>query len=220
MKAVPIPVRLRPHSMKVFVGVGLAGRRTCFLLACVLMTPAAARAEWQAVEKIKTYAITGQSGPELYASIGERGPQVGGLGRAIAHTSFKLTWRRKYEERDGACVLASGLPKLTITYTLPELAGKLPAGIETHWQTFIAGVKKHELVHGDFIKEMVSAIEAATVGLTVADDPQCRKIKSEMTKRLGEISRAQRQKSRDFDKAELSDGGNVHQLILNLVNGG
>lgn len=41
-----------------------------------------------------------------------------------------------------------------------------------------------------------------------------------MTKRLGEISRAQRQKSRDFDKAELSDGGNVHQLILNLVNGG
>ncbi|RVI00900.1 DUF922 domain-containing protein, partial [Sinorhizobium meliloti] len=77
-----------------------------------------------------------------------------------------------------------------------------------------------ELVHGDFIKEMVSAIEAATVGLTVADDPQCRKIKSEMTKRLGEISRAQRQKSRDFDKAELSDGGNVHQLILNLVNGG
>ncbi|RVG07801.1 DUF922 domain-containing protein, partial [Sinorhizobium meliloti] len=152
MKAVPIPVRLRPHSMKVFVGVGLAGRRTCFLLACVLMTPAAARAEWQAVEKIKTYAITGQSGPELYASIGERGPQVGGLGRAIAHTSFKLTWRRKYEERDGACVLASALPKLTITYTLPELAGKLPAGIETHWQTFIAGVKKHELVHGDFIK--------------------------------------------------------------------
>jgi predicted secreted Zn-dependent protease len=206
--------------MKVFVGVGLAGRRTCFLLACLLLMPAAARGEWRAVEKTETYAITGQSGPELYASIGERGPQVGGLGRAIAHTSFKLTWRRKYEERDGACVLASALPKLTITYTLPKLTGKLPANIEAHWQTFIAGVRKHELVHGDFIKEMVSAIEAATVGLTVADDPQCRKIKSEMTKRLGEISRTQRQKSRDFDRAELSDGGNVHQLILNLVNGG
>jgi predicted secreted Zn-dependent protease len=206
--------------MKVFVGVGLAGRRTCFLLACLLLVPAAARGEWRAIEKTETYAITGQSGPELYASIGERGPQVGGLGRAIAHTSFKLTWRRKYEERDGACVLASALPKLTITYTLPKLTGKLPANIEAHWQTFIAGVRKHELVHGDFIKEMVSAIEAATVGLTVADDPQCRKIKSEMTKRLGEISRTQRQKSRDFDRAELSDGGNVHQLILNLVNGG
>ncbi|WP_164822114.1 DUF922 domain-containing Zn-dependent protease [Sinorhizobium medicae] len=201
-------------------GAGLASRKICFLLACLTVMPATALAEWQAVEKIETYSITGQSGPELYAAIGERGPRVGGLGRAIAHTSFKLTWRRKYEERDGACVLASALPKLTITYTLPKLSGKLSGNTEANWDTFIDGVKRHERVHGDFIKEMVSAIEVATVGLTVADDPKCRKIKSEMTKRLGELSRAQRQKSRDFDKAELSDGGNIHQLILNLVNGG
>ncbi len=197
-----------------------ASGRICLLLALLLHAPAAARAEWQAVERVKTYTVTGRTGPELYASIGERGPQVGGLGRAIAHTSFELTWRRKYEERDGACVLASALPKLIITYTLPKPAGPLPADTETHWQAFITGVKKHELVHGDFIKEMVSGIEAATVGLTVTGDPECRKIKSEMTKRLGELSRRQRQKSREFDKAELSDGGNIHQLILNLVNGG
>lgn len=202
------------------MGAGLASRKICFLLACLSVMPATARAEWQAVEKVETYSVTGQSGPELYASIGDRGPRVGGLGRAIAHTSFKLTWRRKYEERDGACVLASALPRLTITYTLPKLSGKLSGNTEANWDTFIDGVNKHERVHGDFIKEMVNAIEAATVGLTVADDPKCRKIKSEMTKRLGELSRAQRQKSRDFDKAELSDGGNIHQLILNLVNGG
>jgi predicted secreted Zn-dependent protease len=41
-----------------------------------------------------------------------------------------------------------------------------------------------------------------------------------MTKRLGALSNAQRQQSRDFDRAELSDGGQVHQLILDLVNGG
>lgn len=168
---------------------------------------------------MKTYAITGQSGPELYASIGERGPKLG-LTRAIAHTSFKLTWSRKYETQGDACVLVSARPKLAITYTLPEPAKSLAGATRDHWETFIAGVHKHELVHGDFIKEMVKKIESATVGLTVPSDPQCRKIKTEMTKRLGALSNAQRQQSRDFDRAELSDGGQVHQLILDLVNGG
>jgi predicted secreted Zn-dependent protease len=190
------------------------------LLVSLALSPTAGRAEWQAVENVKTYAITGRSGPELYASIGERGPKVGGLLRTIAHTSFKLTWSRKYEARGDACILASAVPKLAITYTLPKPARQLPPSTRMHWETFIDGVKRHELVHGDFIKEMVREIEVASVGLTVPADPQCRKIKTELTRRLGDLSRAQRQKSRDFDKIELSEGGNIHQLILNLVNGG
>ncbi len=67
---------------------------------------------------------------------------------------------------------------------------------------------------------MVEEIEAFTVGLSVPDDPNCKKIRKRITERLAEISQAQRQKSRDFDRVELSDGGNVHQLILDLVNGG
>ncbi|POH27644.1 peptidase [Sinorhizobium americanum] len=195
------------------------GNRPFLLLACLGSLSSPANADWQAVETVKNYAITGQSGPELYASIGEHGPKLGPT-RAIAHTSFKLTWSRKYEAHGDACVLVSALPKLAITYTLPKPSKPLPAGTREHWETFIDGVHEHELVHGDFIKDMVKKIEAATVGLTVPADPQCRKIKSEMTKRLGALSNAQRQQSRDFDRAELSDGGKVHQLILNLVNGG
>ncbi len=77
----------------------------------------------------------------------------------------------------------------------------------------------HERVHGDIIKDMVKQIEASTVGMSVSDDPSCRKIKTELTKRLSALSLAQRQRSRDFDRIELRDGGNVHQFILNLVNG-
>ena len=179
-----------------------------------------AHAEWQAVEKVETYAIAGQSGAELYASIGERGPKVGGGTRAIAHTNFKLTWTRKYEPQGDACVLVTAKPKLIITYTLPKPGGKLPASVQKNWKTFIDGVHSHELVHGDFIKDMVKAIEATSVGLTVSDDRDCRKIRTELTKRLSELSLAQRQRSRDFDRIELSEGGNIHQLILQLVNGG
>ena len=178
-----------------------------------------ARAEWQAVEKVQTYAITGTSGAELYFSIGERGPKIGGTRRTIAHTNFTLTWSRKYEARGDVCTLVSARPKLTITYTLPEPTEQLPVSTRKNWDTFIAGMHDHERVHGDIIKDMVKQIEASTVGMSVSDDPSCRKIKTELRKRLSALSLAQRQRSRDFDLIELRDGGNVHQFILNLVNG-
>lgn len=192
----------------------------CVLTACLASLPVAARAEWQAVEKVQPYLIAGSTGAELYASIGERGPKVGNAGRAIAFTNFKLTWTRKYEPQGGACVLVSARPKLTITYTLPKPAEKLPAAAAKQWDIFLAGVHKHELVHGEQIKDMVRKIEAVSVGLTVSGDPKCQKIRTELTTRLGVLSRAQRQQSRDFDRAELSNGGNIHQLVLALINGG
>ncbi|MEF0941197.1 DUF922 domain-containing Zn-dependent protease [Rhizobium sp. BR 362] len=191
--------------------------RFCLLAAGLASLPMVAHAQWQAVEKVKTYAIAGKSGAELYESIGARGPEMGGKARAIAHTGFKLTWTRKYEPQGDACVLVSAQPKLTITYTLPKPAEQLPVTTRRSWETFIAGVHKHELVHGEMIKDMVKEIETESVGLTAADDPDCRKIRNDLTKRLSEISNKQRQRARDFDKTELSDGGNLQQLVLGLV---
>ncbi len=194
-------------------------RLLSLLVGCVALLPAIAQAEWQAVENVQPYSVAGKTGAELYASIGERGPKVGNAGRAIAVTNFKLTWTRKYEPQGNGCVLAVARPKLIITYVLPKPAERLPAAVARSWDTFISGVRQHELVHGDLIKDMVKKIEAVSVGLTAADDPKCQKIRANLTERLGELSRAQRQQSRDFDRAELSNGGNIHQLVLALING-
>jgi predicted secreted Zn-dependent protease len=194
--------------------------RSCLLAACLAALPAAARAEWKPVEKEAPYSIAGRTGPDLYASIGERGPRAGN-GRAIAFTDFKLTWQRDYRPQpDGACTLVSARPKLIISYHLPKPSDKLPEPVATNWKVFIDGVRRHEKLHGEMIVAMVREIEDFTVGLTVPDDPKCRKIRARITERLAQISQAQRQKSRDFDRVELSDGGNVHRLILGLVNGG
>lgn len=180
--------------------------------------PFAAQADWQPIETVKTYAIAGRSGRELYDSIGERAPLLGPKVRAIAHTDFKLTWTRKYEPQpDGACMITVNIPKLIITYTLPKPSAQLPASTRKSWQKFIAGVEAHERVHGGFIKDMVKEIEAVSVGFSVPDDPKCSKIRVELTKRLGEISSKERQKNSDFDKVEFSDGGNLQQLVLKLV---
>lgn len=199
------------------IGAGILGAAICLGLVPL---EASAQSQWQPVEQVQTYPITGDSGVDLYASIGERGPKIGKEVRAIAHTNFKLTWTRDYRPQpDGACTLVSARPKLIITYTLPKPASTLSPELRKKWDVFFAGVRKHELVHGVIITDMVKEIERVSVGLSVANDPQCAKIRTELTAKLGEISKAQQKRSSDYDRMEMSEGGNVHQLILQLVNG-
>lgn len=185
------------------------------LLAAV---SASAQEGWKPTEREEPYAVRGATAPELYESIGANGPKAG-IGRAIAFTDFKLTWRRDYRRRGDACVLVSAEPKLVITYRLPKPAGRLSGDVARRWDVFIRGVRAHEKGHGAMIVELTRAIETATVGLSVPDDPGCARIKAVMTKRLAALSAEQRRRSRDFDRREMSEGGNVHRLILAFVNG-
>ncbi len=203
-----------PHALAILV-------LPLLLLVLAFGASFAAAAEWQAVEQEKTYAISGTTGPALYASIGERGPVVGGGRRTIAYTTFDLKWSRDYRPQpDGSCTLVSAKPWLTITTTLPKPSRKLTGAVAGEWKTFIDGMRRHEKVHGEHMKEMVERILATTVGVTVADDPKCRKIRQALQTPLSEASQEQRARSRDFDRAEMSQGANVHRLILGLVNGG
>lgn len=206
-------------ALNIIAGRMTAGIRILLPAALFTLWSLAAQAEWQAVENVEPYAISGTSGAELYASIGEQGPKIG-IRRAVAYTDFKLTWSRDYQPQGGTCTLVSARPKLVITYRLPKPSGQLPAATRKRWETFIAGIRAHEQMHGKIIIDMVKAIEMATVGLSVPDDPNCKRIREEMTKRLSLLSLEQRQRSREFDRTEMSNGGNVHQLILALVNGG
>ncbi|RVB76759.1 DUF922 domain-containing protein [Mesorhizobium sp. M7A.F.Ca.CA.002.04.1.1] len=193
--------------------------RLCLSFAALLALPLTAHAEWKPVEKIEPYAISGQSGAELYRSIGEKGPKLG-IARAIAYTNFKLTWGlRDYKPSGKDCVLTAGRPKLIVTYTLPKPSRALPPAVQKNWDTFIAGVAAHEKVHGASMIQMVHDIQAATDGLTVADDPKCSKTRAEVVKRLDAISKARVQASRDFDRIEFGNGGNLQKLVFSLVTG-
>ncbi|WP_434722176.1 DUF922 domain-containing Zn-dependent protease [Mesorhizobium sp. RIZ17] len=191
------------------------------LAALLLSTPA--RADWKPIEKIDTYAVSGESAEQLYLSIGEKGPVVGTAGnarRVIAHTFFKLTWQRDYQPQGGACVLKTARPKLIITYTLPKPAGKLGSALQTRWDTFAAGLIAHEKVHGTGIVDMVDKIVAFSTGLTAQNDPGCKKVRAELTAYLDQLSKAQRQDSRDFDKLEFGRDGNMLKLIAAFLGGG
>ncbi|KUM25108.1 peptidase [Mesorhizobium loti] len=195
------------------------------LLLTVLLLATPAFADWKPVEKVDAYAVSGQTVEALYVSIGEKGPVIGrdsagNERRAIAHTNFKLTWQRDYQPQGGGCVLKTARPKLIITYTLPKPAAKLAPAVQARWDSFAAGLAAHEKVHGAGIVDMVDKIVAFSTGLTVADDPDCTKVRAELTQYLDQLSRAQRRASRDFDKVEFGPGGNLQKLIAAFLIGG
>lgn len=189
------------------------------LLAATLAPASALAADWQAEEVVKTYAVSGTTGIALYESIGSSGPSSGDR-RVIAHTTFSLKWSRNYQPQpDGSCRLESARPFLTITYTVPDAPGTLPTELRGRWDSFAAGIRRHERVHGEIIKDMVQQIIDTTVGFTVANDRQCKKIRKAIEEPLKAASRAQQERSRAFDQEEMANGGAVHQLVLGLVNG-
>lgn len=194
-----------------------------FLGAAVATTLAASfsahAADWQATEVVKNYAISGTTGPELYASIGEKGPTIGPT-RTIAVTNYDLKWRRTYVPEGTSCRLVSAKPFLTITYTLPKPSSQLTASAERLWKSFIDGIRAHEKVHGDYIRQMTQAILDTTVGMVVENDPGCREIKERVKKPILDAGLAYKAKNSAFERVEMAKGGNVHQLILALVNGG
>jgi predicted secreted Zn-dependent protease len=180
-------------------------RRFAFALA-FLAIPAQA-ADWQPRELVR-----------LYASIGESGPLIGTT-RTIALTSWELKWSRTYEPQGNACALVSAKPFLIITTTLPKPKAKLNDPAARLWKTFIDGIAAHEKVHAADIRAMTDGIISATVGLTIQNDPQCKLIRAEVLKLVSAANEGYKAKSRAFDRAEMADGGNVHALILGLVNG-
>lgn len=190
-----------------------------FLTALFLATPAQA-AEFKTVERIKHYSVSGKTGPQLYESIGKNGPRIRGGRPTIALTSWDLKWRRNYQPRGSACTLVSAKPFFTITYTLPKPAAKLRGATARHWKVFAAGIAAHEKVHGKYARAMVDTIIRTTVSLTVEGDPKCRKIRAEVLKRVKAALATYNVRSRAFDREEMAAGGNVHALILRLLEGG
>lgn len=190
----------------------------CDLGAAARAFPSLASGEL--TEQVEHYAISGQSGAELYGSIGDNGPEIAGGRRTIAHTAFRLTWRRDYRpQADGRCVLASAVPRLVITYTLPRPRGELPAPVAASWKRFYEGLAAHEKVHGAQFIDMVNKISEISVGLSAEQDAGCQKVRAKLQRHLKQLSDERQALSRAYDVEEMSRGGNVHGLILGLVNG-
>jgi len=166
--------------------------------------------------KTKSYAISGKTGTELLAAMDRRGPKHGFLTRAIAQTSYGVSWEIDWVVKNNTCRVRSSEAKLTVTYTYPEVSGAMTADMAKRWARFFKGVKKHEEMHGTLARRMVAAADKAVTGFSVKNDPSCRKAQAAVKKRVGAIYADYEAKQFHFDDVEHRQGGSVEALVRAL----
>jgi predicted secreted Zn-dependent protease len=177
----------------------------------------AASAEVRVTEKTGSYVIAGRSGAALLDAMDRRGPKHGFLTRAIAQTRYSISWRIEWGETRKACRVKRLDGDLSITYTYPRIAGRLPRGLSGKWARFLAGVQKHEQMHGRLARQMARAAEKSVARLTVANDPGCRKARLAAKQRMSAVYADYEARQLSFDSKEHRGGGPVEDLIEALI---
>jgi predicted secreted Zn-dependent protease len=193
----------------------VAWARIVLFGACVAVAGEAA-AGVKVSETTRSYEVAGKTGAALLAVMDRRGPKHGFLTRAIAQTRYSISWTIEWGETHTACRVKSIDGKLDITYTYPE-AQDLPRGLELRWDKFLAGVKKHEKVHGDIARQMTRAVEKSVAKLSINNDPGCRKARAEVKGRTAAIYADYEARQIKFDAREHRNGGKVEGLIEALM---
>ena len=192
-------------------------RRNCLALLLILLATPAQALDWKATERTEYYMVDGATGMALYRSIGEKGPKLSTGTRTIAVTDWSLKWGRDYVREGSACRLKAVRPFLEITYKLPKPRAKLTGDTKRKWDTFVAGMAAHEKVHGELLHTMTEEVIRDTLGFTMENDPKCRTIRDAVKRLALDAYARYRTASRDFDRAEMAEGGNVHRLVFGLV---
>ena len=159
--------------------------------------------------KTGTYSISGKDGNALLDAMDRRGPKHGFLTRAIAQTSYTVSWDVDWKEKAGACRVANAAATLSITYTYPQVKGTMSPDLQRRWVRFIAGVRKHEETHGRLARQMVGAAEKSLSGISYDNDPRCRKTQAELKKRIALTYAKYEARQIEFDRVEHAEGGNV-----------
>lgn len=193
----------------------MRGASALMAAALICLQAASAWAD-DAPVKIKTYAISGSTGAELYESIGENGPRDGNDRGSIAQTVMHLKWNRLFDERGGDCYLVHARPSLTITMILPKPDKKLSASMQASWQRFITGVRTHEDVHVQMIRELVSNTQQSVAGAMVKNDRSCGKVKAEVSRRINEATAAHKARSRAYDRDDFGSNGKLGRLVISF----
>jgi len=182
-----------------------------------LAVPLPALAQVKTSVKVGSYAVSGQTGEALIASMDRNGPRHGFMTRAIAQTRYEVSWRLDWRISGKVCRLQAAHANLSIDYSYPKLSSRVSPALARRWNTFLAGVRKHEQTHGRYARDMVNTAYRKVKGVTVANDPSCSRAKRTVEKIVSDTYAAYEARQVAFDQREHSPGGVVDRLITALL---
>lgn len=187
------------------------------IAGAALVFPSVADAKITTSVKIETYRVSGQTGAALVKAMDRNGPRHGFMARAIAQTRYTVAWGLGWSVRGDRCRLASTAIDLDINYRYPALAPGAPAEIVRRWARFMAGVKRHEEMHGQIARQMAAAAEKSVARVAFDADPSCRRAKAEVARRVKAIYAQYEARQQAFDAREHAAGGKVDRLVSSLI---
>lgn len=184
-----------------------------------LMLCGAAQAAPKVSVKSTSYAVSGKTGAAILADLERKGPRHGFLTRAIAQTHYKMNAEADWKHEGGKCRVTRPLVRLDITYVYPRLSDAVAASVKQKWNRFMAGVVKHEEVHGRIATEMARAAHDALATIRVKGDGRgCERLRREMKRVVNAVVADYEKRQRRFDQVEHKDGGNIEGLVARLIN--
>jgi predicted secreted Zn-dependent protease len=184
------------------------------LMACLAASPALCGVK--TTIRTETYAIAGNTGEALLDSMDRNGPRHGLLARAMAQTRYKVGWDVHWLRSGNRCRLKSADATLSIVYRYPELARPAPRKLERRWKAFLAGVRKHEEMHGQIARQMVLAAHNSVSRLARKDD-LCIRSQRQFDRILDAVYAKYEARQTRFDEVEHGEGGNVDRLLFMLT---
>ena len=195
--------------------------RCAAILGFAVVPIVAADAERRSSTKTKTttYTVSGKNGTTLLEAMDRRGPKHGFLTRAIAQTSYTVSWDVDWKENDGRCRIANAAATLSINYTYPAVKGTMSPALKRRWQRFMAGVRKHEQTHGRLRGRWSTPPKNRCSDFPSTNDRRCRKTQAELKKRIALTYAKYEARQVEFDRVEHAEGGHVEALV-NLLGSG
>jgi predicted secreted Zn-dependent protease len=163
------------------------------------------------------YVIAGKTGAALLDAMDRRGPKHGLLTRAIAQTRYTIAWKMEWGETRAACRVKRADGTLAVIYTYPKVSGPVSRAMQRKWDRFLAGVTKHEKMHGLIARQMVDEAQRSIGKLAIRNDPGCRKSRREVTRRVDAVYAKYEKRQVGYDEREHREGGPVEALIDALV---
>jgi predicted secreted Zn-dependent protease len=185
------------------------------LAACLAASPALGGVKTSV--RTETYGISGRTGEDLLDAMDRNGPRHGLLARAMAQTRYKVDWKFDWLKSGGKCRLQSADATLSIVYRYPELVRPASRKLAQRWKTFIAGVRRHEEMHGKIARQMVASIHRSVSGMTIGDDRHCSKSQRKVERLIESGYDEFEARQARFDEREHAEGGNVDRLLWLLA---
>ena len=190
-----------------------AGRAAVLAISTAFCLTGAALASVKVKTNTTSYRISGKSGDALLNAMDRRGPKHGFLTRAIAQTSYTVSWDIDWRESAGGCRIADAAATLSITYNYPAVSNAMSGDLKRRWQRFMAGVRKHEETHGRHRPPDGERSGEEPDGLSSRRDPGCSKTQAEVKRRIAATYAKYEARQVRFDEVEHTEGGNVEGLV-------